>query len=48
MSLSGVMNMKQKYAKFGAFGTETLARFDVSDLQTSEALPKKPRFSVAC
>jgi hypothetical protein len=48
MSLSGVMNMKQKYAKFGALGVDTLARPHVSELKTLKVLPKKPHFSAAC
>lgn len=48
MTLSGVMEMKQKYAKFGAFGADTLVYLHVSDLQTLEVLPKKASFSAAC
>jgi len=48
MSLSGVMKMKQKYAKLGTFGADTPARPDVSDLQTSKVLSKKLSFSAAC
>jgi hypothetical protein len=42
------MKMKQKYAKFGASGADTLARLHIFDLQTSEVLSKKPRFSATC
>jgi hypothetical protein len=48
MSLSGVMKMKQKYSKFGAFGADTPARLLFLRPSPTQKSTDKPRFSGSC
>jgi len=48
MSLSGVMKMTQKYAKFGGFAADTQPRPASHSFRASKNFVKKPGFSAAC
>jgi len=48
MTLSGVSKMRQKQAKFGAFGADIATHLDLPLHKTSENSSETSRFSAAC